>query len=84
VSEHLADVGAKAPTGRRAADENQEYAVSLAWTGLQPTATADAILDLNTATDWASFREAAAEFAVPAQNMVYADREGHIGYQAPA
>ena len=22
-------------------------------------------------------------FAVPAQNMVYADREGHIGYQAP-
>ena len=24
-----------------------------------------------------------ADFAVPAQNLVYADREGHIGYQAP-
>ena len=26
---------------------------------------------------------AAASFAVPAQNLVYADRAGHIGYQAP-
>ncbi len=29
------------------------------------------------------FRAAASSFAVPAQNLVYADREGHIGYQAP-
>ena len=62
---------------------DEPYAVSLAWTALQPTATADAMLALNTATDWSSFREAASQFAVPAQNMVYADREGHIGYQAP-
>ena len=34
-------------------------------------------------TDWDSFREAASAFAVPAQNIVYADRDGHIGYQAP-
>ena len=60
-----------------------EYAVSLAWTALEPTATADAILALNTAGDWDEFREAAASFAVPSQNLVYADREGHIGYQAP-
>ena len=35
------------------------------------------------ASDWDEFRAAAADFAVPAQNLVYADREGHIGYQAP-
>ena len=58
-------------------------AISLAWTALTPTTTADAILALNTATDWDSFREAASSFAVPAQNLVYADRDGHIGYQAP-
>ena len=35
------------------------------------------------ASDWDEFRAAAASFAVPAQNLVYADRDGHIGYQAP-
>jgi len=60
-----------------------EPAISLAWTALTPSQTADAIFGLNTATDWESFRDAAASFAVPAQNIVYADREGHIGYQAP-
>ena len=57
--------------------------MSLAWTALTPSRTADAIFDLNTATDWTSFREAVSSFAVPAQNIVYADRDGHIGYQAP-
>jgi penicillin G amidase len=59
------------------------YAVSLAWTALTPGTTADAILQLNRAGDWDDFRAAASQFAVPAQNLVYADREGHIGYQAP-
>ncbi|MBZ5735114.1 penicillin acylase family protein [Nocardioides sp. TRM66260-LWL] len=57
--------------------------VALRWTALDPAPTADAILDLDLATDWRSFRAAAASFAVPAQNLVYADRRGHIGYQAP-
>ncbi|GGO72471.1 penicillin amidase [Nocardioides deserti] len=74
VDDGLATVGASS---------EQEHAVALAWTALQPSATADAILAMNTATDWDSFREAAASFAVPAQNLVYADRAGHIGYQAP-
>ena len=41
-----------------------------------PSRTADAILDLNLATDFDDFREAARSFAVPAQNLVYADRAG--------
>ena len=82
VSEELAELGQVAPTEHRTA-RGDGYGVSLAWTALQPTPTADAILALDLATDWESFRAAAEQFAVPAQNMVYADREGHIGYQAP-
>jgi penicillin amidase len=83
VSEEVADVGDVATTEHPATRPADGYAVALAWTALQPSATADAVLALNTATDWRSFRAAAARFDVPAQNMVYADREGHIGYQAP-
>ncbi len=59
------------------------YAVALRWTALDPNATFDAIFALNRATDWESFRAAAARFTVPAQNLVYADVDGNIGYQAP-
>jgi penicillin amidase len=38
---------------------------------------------LNRASTWTDFRAAAALFDVPAQNMIYADVEGNIGYQAP-
>jgi len=81
VSRELASVGANAPaTG---ADRGTGYAVALAWTALDPAPTADAILMMNRASNWKEFRRAAASFTVPAQNLVYADTEGHIGYQAP-
>ncbi|MCW2813842.1 MAG: quiP [Nocardioides sp.] len=82
VDDVLADVAEEADVPRDDGGE-AEYAVSLAWTALEPTPTADAILSLNRASDWTSFRAAVADFAVPAQNLVYADREGQIGYQAP-
>lgn len=78
VSEEVADVGDDPPGVKQG-----RYAVALEWTALRPTATADAILGIDTASDWDEFRQAAASFAVPAQNLVYADRAGHIGYQAP-
>ena len=78
VADDVADAGDD-PPGVRAG----KYAVALQWTALQPSATADAVLGIDAATDWDSFRNAASSFAVPAQNLVYADREGHIGYQAP-
>ncbi|GAA3391390.1 penicillin acylase family protein [Cryptosporangium minutisporangium] len=59
------------------------YAVALSWTALQPGRTADALFALNRAGNFAEFRAAAALFAAPAQNMIYADVEGNIGYQAP-
>jgi penicillin G amidase len=83
VSRQLSTVGANAPVGEDAPDRGNGYAVALAWTALTPNRTADAIFMLNRASNWSQFRDAAREFAAPSQNMVYADREGHIGYQAP-
>jgi len=60
-----------------------EYAVSLRWTALQPGTTASAIFALNTAKDFDDFRGAADLFDVPAQNLIYADVDGNIGYQTP-
>jgi penicillin amidase len=59
------------------------YELSLQWTALTPGRTAGAIFAVNTATDWASFRDGARLFEVPSQNLVYADVDGNIGYQAP-
>jgi penicillin G amidase len=59
------------------------YAVALRWTALDPGRTMDALFALDKAGDWTQFRAAAALFDVPAQNMVYADVDGNIGYQAP-
>ncbi|WP_169582962.1 MULTISPECIES: penicillin acylase family protein [Microbacterium] len=60
-----------------------DYAVSLQWTALTPATTATAIFTLNLAKDFDDFRAAAQQFAVPAQNLVYADVDGNIGYQTP-
>ncbi len=59
------------------------YDVSLAWTALTPGRTADALFALDLAHDWTEFRAAAKLFDVPAQNLIYADTAGNIGYQAP-
>ncbi|WP_185994608.1 penicillin acylase family protein [Nocardioides campestrisoli] len=86
VSQDASSVGANAAAEDR--EQGREsppggYAVSLAWTALDPSPTADAILQMNRASSWPEFRAAASKFAVPAQNLVYADTEGNIGYQAP-
>jgi len=60
-----------------------DSAVSLRWTALDPGHTATAIFALNTAQNFEEFRHAASLFDVPAQNLIYADTEGNIGYQAP-
>jgi penicillin amidase len=63
--------------------DSTAYDVSLAWTALQPGRTADAVFALDMARDWDDFRDAARLFDVPAQNLVFADVDGNIGYQAP-
>jgi len=85
VDETLSVIGETAPLKGRdrfGSGGGEEYAVSLSWTGFTPSPTADAILGLNRAGGWDAFRQALSSLAAPAQNVVYADREGHIGYQA--
>ena len=38
---------------------------------------------MSRAHDWASWRDALRIFTAPPQNMVYADRDGHIGFMVP-
>lgn len=59
------------------------YGVSLAWTALTPGRTADAVFAFDTAKNADDIRAAGAMFDVPAQNIVFATADGHIGYQAP-
>ncbi|MEV8228749.1 penicillin acylase family protein [Streptomyces sp. NPDC079167] len=79
----LEKVGKKAPVTTSAPDRGDGYGVSLKWTALEPGKSMDAVFELNRAKDFASFRKAAEHFEVPSQNLIYADTEGHIGYQAP-
>lgn len=60
-----------------------DWAVSLRWTALDAGTTPAAIFALNRAQDFDGLRLAASLFDVPSQNLVYADRDGNIGYQAP-
>ncbi len=63
------------PTERRA--------LSLRWTIYEPAnINSPLFLSINTATDGASLVSAFSTFGGPAQNLVYADDQGHIGYHA--
>ena len=58
--------------------------MALRWTAaLEPDRTFEAILGLNTAANYDDFRASLALYTAPAQNFVYADVDGHIGYQFP-
>jgi penicillin amidase len=72
-----------ASAGVPAAAGQSPYGVALRWTALDPGHTVEALFAVDKATDWTSFKAAAALFEVPAQNMVYADVDGNIGYQSP-
>ena len=56
--------------------------VSMRWTGFETTDELFAMLSLNRAKSWKEIRKALKDFEVPGQNVLFADREGNIGYQA--
>jgi len=58
-------------------------ALSLRWTALQPQKMPDMIHQLNRARNFEEFHEALRDMTVPVFNVVYADVDGNIGYQAP-
>ncbi|AVH58195.1 MULTISPECIES: penicillin acylase family protein [Streptomyces] len=81
--DELVKVGKKATVDTAAPDRGDGYGISLRWTALDPGSSMDAVFEIDKASDWAGFRKASASFDVPSQNLVYADTEGHIGYQLP-
>jgi penicillin G amidase len=60
---------------------HRAYALRAAWLE-EGTAPYLASLRLNQATSWAEFREACRWFLTPSENLVWADVDGHIGWQA--
>jgi penicillin G amidase len=68
------------------ADEQRQPLEPLAfrWTALDADdPTIVAFLAVNEAQNWEQFTSALRNYVAPAQNFVYADREGNIGYYAP-
>ncbi|HEV2852266.1 MAG TPA: penicillin acylase family protein [Thermoanaerobaculia bacterium] len=58
--------------------------MALRWPALGGTRLVDALAALNRAQDWTSFHRALADWETPSVNFVYADVDGHIGYQSTA
>ena len=56
--------------------------LALKWTGLDPQTTHVPFFAINSAQNWQQFQAAFSQFGAPGQNVVYADVDGHIGYQA--
>jgi penicillin G amidase len=62
-------------------DHHRAYAIRAAWLE-EGTAPYLASLRINQAGSWTEFREACHHFLAPAENLVWADGDGHIGWQA--
>jgi penicillin amidase len=56
--------------------------LALRWTIYETDSIQASFLAVNRAGDWSEFRQAFAGFVTPPLNVVYADVDGHIGYQA--
>ena len=80
VDPDLAATGDAAPAVR-GADLDEEPAVAVQWTGSTPAPTLDALLDLALADDVDEARRATAALAVPAVDVVLADRSGAVAVQ---
>lgn len=61
---------------------SEKRTLSLRWSAYDPKANSIPLFELNNATDWDTFRQAASAWWGPTLNVIYADDQGHIGYQA--
>ncbi|MCR8969059.1 penicillin acylase family protein [Facklamia sp. 7083-14-GEN3] len=62
--------------------KNPNTSVSMRWTAHEASNELDAILTLNKASNWEEFEEGLLNFKTPAQNFVYADKEGNIAMKS--
>jgi penicillin amidase len=60
--------------------QEKDLPLAIRWTGLEQHNIAEAVQKINIAKNWEEFRDGLRHWDVPAQNFVYADRQGNIGY----
>ncbi len=88
---HLRDGGSESLRVRATADGpvvsdvlGGDEVLALAWVGLDPEdRTFESFLALQGVADWPGFVEALETYRTPQQNILYADRDGHVGLMAP-
>ncbi|MGA2368515.1 MAG: penicillin acylase family protein [Dehalococcoidia bacterium] len=71
------------PKSGQNAGLNNKDPLALHWTALQPGTLMLAVQGLDRAKNWDDFRNALRYWDTPSQNIIYADRQGNIGYQMP-
>ena len=64
-------------------DKVQGPPLALRWTALESGSIFTSLHLLNRAENWDQFRSALRHWNSPAQNLLYADAQGNIGYQLP-
>lgn len=64
-----------------AVDHHADVHLSMRWDSVRPGRISDAVLGMNRADGWEPFREALSLWTAPAQNVVFADVRGNIGFQ---
>jgi penicillin G amidase len=62
--------------------DGESRKLALKWTIYDPQTTRIPFFAVDSARNWQEFEAAFSQFGNPAQNVVYADVDGHIGYQA--
>jgi len=73
------------PGSKTGSKPGSKTVLALAWPGLRTDdRSVEAVYWMGRARTWDEFRAATRMFHSPQQNIVYADRAGHIGFIAPA
>src|SRR5580698_3129819 len=60
----------------------EKRVLSLRWAAYDAKSSGIPLFDLDSAINWESFRQAVSAWWGPTLNVIYADDQGHIGYQA--
>jgi len=61
--------------------DDEDPVITIQWTGNENFRILESLFDLSQAHDWNTFSAAVENFAVPGQNVLYADTAGNIGWR---
>lgn len=61
---------------------HEQRVLSLRWSAYDPSANSIPLFDIDSASNWTEFRNLLGRWWGPSLNVIYADDQGHIAYQA--